>query len=98
MGPAEGGQGDDVYLLRHEALEVERWNRLNPDQPARVPYVSQVLPAEGGPVVIATDWLKAVPDLVARWLPRTLCEHSPKRRFRLPCYPVNCALACGPRR
>jgi pyruvate dehydrogenase E1 component len=67
---AEVYSAPSFQQLRHEALEVERWNRLNPDQPARVPYVSQVLPAEGGPVVIATDWLKAVPDLVARWLPR----------------------------
>jgi pyruvate dehydrogenase E1 component len=67
---AEVYSAPSFQQLRHEALEVERWNRLNPDQPARIPYVSQVLPAEGGPVVIATDWLKAVPDLVARWLPR----------------------------
>ena len=35
-----------------------------------MPYVSQVLGADGGPVVIATDWMKAVPDLVGRWVPR----------------------------
>ncbi len=57
-------------LLRRDALEAERWNRLHPSEPERVPYISQVLGPEGGPVVIATDWLKAVPDLVARWLPR----------------------------
>jgi pyruvate dehydrogenase E1 component len=56
-------------LLRREALEVERWNRLHPDQPARTPYVSQVLPDDGRPIVAATDWLKALPDMVARWLP-----------------------------
>ncbi len=57
-------------LLRRDALEAERWNRLHPAEPERVAYVSQVLGPDGGPVVIATDWLKAVPDLVARWLPR----------------------------
>ncbi len=67
---AEVYSAPSFQQLRHEALEVERWNRLNPDQPPRVPFVSQVLPPDGGPVVIATDWLKAVPDLVARWLPR----------------------------
>ncbi len=57
-------------LLRRDALEVERWNRLHPDaRSARVPYVSQVLPHEGGPIVAATDWMKALPDMVARWLP-----------------------------
>ncbi|MGH2512576.1 MAG: transketolase-like TK C-terminal-containing protein, partial [Candidatus Limnocylindrales bacterium] len=67
---AEVYSAPSFQLLRRDALEVERWNRFHPDQDPRVPYVSQVLGPDGGPVVIATDWLKAVPDLVARWLPR----------------------------
>ena len=67
---AEVYSAPSFALLRRDALEAERWNRLHPSEPERVPYVSQVLGPEGGPVVIATDWLKAVPDLVARWLPR----------------------------
>jgi pyruvate dehydrogenase E1 component len=31
--------------------------------------VSQVLGPEGGPVVLVSDWLKALPDLLGRWLP-----------------------------
>jgi pyruvate dehydrogenase E1 component len=57
-------------LLRRDALEAERWNRLHPDaRKARTPYVSTILPHEGGPIVAATDWMKALPDMVARWLP-----------------------------
>jgi pyruvate dehydrogenase E1 component len=57
-------------LLRRDALEAERWNRLHPDaKKARVPYVSQVLGPDGGPIVAATDWMKALPDMVSRWLP-----------------------------
>jgi pyruvate dehydrogenase E1 component len=55
--------------LRRDAIEVDRWNRLHPEAEPRVPYVGQVLPADGGPVIIASDWLKAVPDLVRAWLP-----------------------------
>jgi pyruvate dehydrogenase E1 component len=55
--------------LRVDALEVERWNRLHPTLPARTPYISSVLGPEGGPVVLVSDWLKAVPDLLGRWLP-----------------------------
>jgi pyruvate dehydrogenase E1 component len=66
---AEVYSAPSFQQLRRDALEVERWNRLHPAEPARIPYVSQVLGPDGGPVVIATDWLKAVPDLVARWLP-----------------------------
>jgi pyruvate dehydrogenase E1 component len=57
-------------LLRRDALEAERWNRFHPDaKTPRVPYVQTVLPADGGPIVAATDWLKALPDMVSRWLP-----------------------------
>jgi pyruvate dehydrogenase E1 component len=57
-------------LLRREALDAERWNRLHPDaKDRRIPYVSQVLPHEGGPIVAATDWMRALPDMVSRWLP-----------------------------
>ncbi len=57
-------------LLRRDALEVERWNRLHPGEASpRVPYVSQVLPDAGGPIVAATDWMKSLPDMVSRWLP-----------------------------
>jgi pyruvate dehydrogenase E1 component len=56
-------------LLRRDALAAERWNRLHPQDEPRVPYVSTILPADGGPIVAATDWLKALPDMVARWLP-----------------------------
>jgi pyruvate dehydrogenase E1 component len=56
-------------LLRRDALETERWNRLHPTEVARVPYVSTVLGPDGGPIVAASDWMKALPDMVARWLP-----------------------------
>src|SRR5437867_3896256 len=63
----------DVYSvtsyqqLRNEALEVERWNRLHPTESAKVPYVVQVL---GGatPIIAASDFMKAVPDQISRWL------------------------------
>ena len=57
-------------LLRRDALEAERWNRLHPDaKTPRVPHVATILPFEGGPIVAATDWMKALPDMVSRWLP-----------------------------
>jgi pyruvate dehydrogenase E1 component len=57
-------------LLRRDAIEAERWNRLNPDaKTPRVPYVSTILTADGGPIVAATDWMRTLPDMVSRWLP-----------------------------
>jgi pyruvate dehydrogenase E1 component len=54
--------------LRREALEVERWNRLNPASPARAPYIAQLMASERGPIIAATDYMKAVPDQLSPWL------------------------------
>ncbi len=67
------GVAADVYSvtsyqqLRNDALETERWNRLHPAERPRVPYVSQVL---GGklPIVAASDYMKVIPDQIARWV------------------------------
>ncbi|HET7636142.1 MAG TPA: pyruvate dehydrogenase (acetyl-transferring), homodimeric type [Candidatus Limnocylindria bacterium] len=56
--------------LRDDALAVERWNRLHPDQEQRVPYVVAQLASAQGPIVAATDYMKQVPDMVGRWLDR----------------------------
>jgi pyruvate dehydrogenase E1 component len=61
-------------MLRREAMEVDRWNRLNPGKEARVPFVARSLQdGSGGPTVAVTDYITAVPDLVARWVPGLTC-------------------------
>jgi pyruvate dehydrogenase E1 component len=55
--------------IRNEALSVERWNRLHPDQAPRVPFVTQALAGAEGPVVVSSDWMKSVNDMPARWIP-----------------------------
>ena len=55
---------------RDDALDVERWNRLHPAEPPRAPYVTEQLRDSEGPVVAVTDWVKAVPDAIARFVPR----------------------------
>jgi len=55
--------------LREDALDAERWNRLHPTEAARTPYVTEVLSASDGPVVAVSDFMKLVPDQVARWVP-----------------------------
>jgi pyruvate dehydrogenase E1 component len=54
--------------LRREALEVERWNMLHPDQPARVPYVQQLLADREGPFIASTDYVRTVPDQIRQWV------------------------------
>jgi pyruvate dehydrogenase E1 component len=66
---AEVYSAPSFSLLRRDALEADRWNRLHPGARPKVPYVSKVLGPDGGPIVAASDWTKALPDMVSRWLP-----------------------------
>jgi pyruvate dehydrogenase E1 component len=56
--------------LRDDALECERWNRLHPSEAPRTPYVTERLAESAGPVVAVSDWVRAVPDCVARFVPQ----------------------------
>src|SRR5207302_1613527 len=56
-------------MLRADALEVERWNRLHPQKRPRVAYVTEQLTAAPAPVVAVTDYVKSVPDQIARFVP-----------------------------
>jgi pyruvate dehydrogenase E1 component len=51
--------------LRRQGLEVERWNRLHPAQPEQTPYIVEALRGAGGPIIAASDYMKAVPDQLA---------------------------------
>jgi pyruvate dehydrogenase E1 component len=55
--------------LRRDALACEEHNLLHPDDEPRVPYVAQALGPHQGPVVAVSDWIRAVPDQIARWVP-----------------------------
>ena len=56
-------------LLRSEALACEQWSRLHPTEEPRVPLVTRTFEDEEGPVVAVTDWMKAVPEQISRWVP-----------------------------
>jgi pyruvate dehydrogenase E1 component len=58
--------------LRRDALACERENLLRPDAAAAVPYVRRCLDAMPGPVIASSDYLRALPDGLARWIPRRL--------------------------
>jgi pyruvate dehydrogenase E1 component len=59
----------ELYRDGHAA---ERWNRLHPGEKPRVPYVAQCLAGTEGVIVAASDYVKALPDAIDRWLPRPL--------------------------
>jgi pyruvate dehydrogenase E1 component len=54
--------------LRRDALSVERWNRLHPTEPEKVPYIVTALQGCKGPIIAASDYMKSVPDMLAPWL------------------------------
>src|SRR4029077_10241434 len=75
---SQHGVGADVWSvtsysqLYREGHACERWNMLNPGETARVPYVTQCLKDAPGVFVAASDYVKALPDSIDRWLPRPL--------------------------
>jgi pyruvate dehydrogenase E1 component len=66
---AELWSATSYKALREDALSVERWNRLHPSLQPRTPYITELLGSSEGPVVAVTDFMKAVPEQVARWVP-----------------------------
>jgi pyruvate dehydrogenase E1 component len=60
--------------LRREAVQAEEWNLLNPAEEPKVPYVTSRLADAPGPVVAVSDWMKAVPDLLAPFVPGGLAS------------------------
>jgi len=55
--------------LRREALACDKHNLLHPGEPARTPYVTRTLLNAPGPVLAVSDWMRAVPDQIAQWVP-----------------------------
>jgi pyruvate dehydrogenase E1 component len=66
---AELWSATSYKALREEALEVERWNLLHPDEEPRVPLVTRLLAGSDVPTVAVSDFMKMVPDQVSRWVP-----------------------------
>jgi pyruvate dehydrogenase E1 component len=60
--------------LYSDGLETERSNRLHPNERPRVPYVTECLADAPGALVAATDYLKALPNVVSKWMPRHLAS------------------------
>ena len=55
--------------LRREGLEAERWNLLHPEADKRLSYVEQCLAKGQGPVIAATDYMKAIGDGIRAYVP-----------------------------
>jgi pyruvate dehydrogenase E1 component len=54
--------------LRRDGIACDAHNRLHPDE-QRTPFVTQQLDGTPGPVVAVSDWMRAVVDQIAQWVP-----------------------------
>ena len=66
---AELWSATSYKTLREDALAAERWNRLNPPQVARTPLVTELMADTPGPIVAVSDFMKIVPEQIARFVP-----------------------------
>ncbi|SNR72200.1 pyruvate dehydrogenase E1 component [Haloechinothrix alba] len=57
--------------LRRDAVDCEEWNHRSGSAQRRVPYVTSALGDEQGPVVAVSDFMRAVPDQIAPWVPNS---------------------------
>ncbi|HJR39088.1 MAG TPA: pyruvate dehydrogenase (acetyl-transferring), homodimeric type [Nocardioidaceae bacterium] len=55
--------------LARDAVDAEEWNLLHPSEDARVPYVTNKLKEAEGPFVAVSDYMRAVPNQIAKWVP-----------------------------
>ena len=55
--------------LYWDAIDTERWNFLHPDREPKLSYLQQQLADEKGVFIAASDYLKALPATIAKWLP-----------------------------
>jgi len=55
----------ELYM---DATSAERVNMLNPDKKI-IPYISKVLENETGVFIAASDYLKALPATITKWVP-----------------------------
>lgn len=58
--------------LHYNALEVERWNRMNPNKKSKDAYVKEITKNEKGVFVSASDYSQILPDSLSKWLPGKL--------------------------
>jgi pyruvate dehydrogenase E1 component len=55
--------------LRRDALAADEHNFLHPGEEPLVPYVTTKLAETEGPFVAVSDYMRAVPDQIAQWIP-----------------------------
>ncbi|MFC1796949.1 pyruvate dehydrogenase (acetyl-transferring), homodimeric type, partial [Pseudomonadota bacterium] len=56
--------------LRRDGVDCARWNRMNPEREPHIPWVTECLRDRQGPVVAATDYVRAFADQIRGFIPQ----------------------------
>ncbi|MBI5896210.1 MAG: pyruvate dehydrogenase (acetyl-transferring), homodimeric type, partial [Desulfobacterales bacterium] len=70
--PADVWSVTSYKNLYWDGVEVERYNRLHPGEPARKTFIAEQFFDAEGIFVAASDYLKALPASIAKWIPGPL--------------------------
>jgi pyruvate dehydrogenase E1 component len=58
--------------LYRDALDADRWSIRHPLEKPKDPCITQALSGSSGPFIAASDYVKALPESVSRWVPGSL--------------------------
>ena len=56
--------------LYRDGISVERYNRLHPTDTQKVPYVTELLSNQEGPIVVSTDYVRHFADRIRAFVPQ----------------------------
>ncbi|MDC0182651.1 pyruvate dehydrogenase (acetyl-transferring), homodimeric type [Nitrosomonadales bacterium] len=71
----EWGISADIYSvtsfteLRREALDIERWNMLNPDKKDKISIIQETISDQESPIIASTDYMKSYAEQISNFLP-----------------------------
>jgi pyruvate dehydrogenase E1 component len=57
-------------LLARDGLAADRWNLLHPAEKPKIPYITSCFADNKGPIIAATDYMKAYAEQVRGFIPR----------------------------
>ncbi len=58
--------------LHYEAAQTQRWNMFHPDKKQKEAFITQALKNAQGPIIAASDYVRALPESIAKWLPQPM--------------------------
>jgi len=56
-------------LLSRDGQDIERWNMLHPMETPRTPHITKCLENTSGPVIVATDYMRAFAEQARAFIP-----------------------------